>query len=79
MIWQDMVLMIGGFAFYVALLPSVIGQNKPEKSTCLMTGSILSVFVVVYITLGLVWAATSTSLTAFLWFILFVQTFGRKK
>ncbi len=77
MIWQDVVLAVGGFGFSVALLPSLFGKDKPAKSSCVATGSILAVFVVCYATLGLWAAAVSTFLTCVCWAILHIQQVRR--
>ena len=73
MIWQDIVLMTGGFLFVLSLIPSVRGKNKPEKLTCLTTGGILVAFAISYATLDLWLACTSTSLTSLTWFVLLAQ------
>jgi len=51
MIWQDLVLTIGGFALSIALLPSIKSKDKPSKYTSLFTGTILASFTVCYATL----------------------------
>ena len=71
--WQDIVLMVGGFIFAVALFPSIFSQHKPSRTTCLMTGVVLIAFTVTYATLDLTLATISTALTAGCWFILLVQ------
>ena len=73
MIWQDVVLMIGGFVFSIALIPSIRGKQKPAKSSCLLTGSALTVYSIVYFTLGLWLACVSGVLTALAWWILLFQ------
>lgn len=73
MIWQDIVLMVGGLGFSIALIPTVRGKAKPAKSTCLATGSILAAFAVVYSTLGLWLAFGGTAATTTIWFVLLVQ------
>ena len=77
MIWQDLVLTIGGFALSIALLPSITSKNKPSKYTSLFTGTILASFTVCYATLGLIMASIATASTASLWLTLFIQK--RKK
>ena len=73
MIWQDLVLMLGGFGFSIALIPAVKAREKPPRSSCLMTGSILGIFAVIYATLGLWLAFSSTIITAGMWFALLLQ------
>jgi CHASE2 domain-containing sensor protein len=69
--------MIGGFGFFIGLLPSLIGRRKPERSSGIITGSILLIFGVVYATLGLWLAFTSTMLVSIGWFILAIQVTRR--
>lgn len=77
MIWQDVVLAIGGWLFAFALLPSLLRSNtKPARETCLLTAGVLTVFVVVYVSLGLMLAMVSTAATALCWWILLAQ--GRR-
>ena len=73
MVWQDLVLMLGGFGFSFALIPAVRSREKPPRSSCLMTGSILGIFAVTYATLGLWLAFSSTIITTTMWFILLLQ------
>ncbi len=73
MIWQDVLIMIGGFGFAIALIPAVWGRAKPPKSTCLLTATILTSYIIAFATLGLWLAAISTSLTAMMWWILLIQ------
>jgi len=77
MIWQDALLMVGGFGFSLALLPSLLSTNKPAWSTSLLTGSILLTFSVCYLSLDLLLAFISTVITAILWLTLFVQKIKR--
>ena len=79
MIWQDVVLMSGGFGFFVALLPSVFGKHKPERLSSIITGSILLAYGIVYATLDLWLAFTSTILVSIMWFILAIQVSGIKE
>ncbi len=73
MIWQDILMMIGGFGFSIALLPTVLSRGKPAKSSCLITGSILATYVLALATLGLWLSAGATALTATMWFVLLFQ------
>lgn len=75
MIWQDIVLGFGGFVFSIALVPSIISQEKPALGTSLSTAAVLTAFVVTYITLHLWFASLSTALTMIAWYILAVQKY----
>jgi len=80
--WQDWVLMVGGFAFSIALVPSILSKySKPSKLTSLGTFCALFAFSICYLTLDLIMATISTSITAFCWLILFIQGVknGKKK
>ena len=73
MIWQDILIMLGGFGFSIALLPSLLSKGKPARATCLITGGILSSYVVAMYTLELYLSALGTSITAALWWTLLFQ------
>ena len=73
MIWQDVLLMMGGFGFSIALIPTIRSVSKPAKTTSLTTGLILIAFCVAYSTLGLWLAFGATLVTATLWFVLLSQ------
>ncbi|MDO8583168.1 MAG: hypothetical protein Q7R51_01420 [bacterium] len=78
MLWQDWVLTLGSSIFIIALLPSVLSKNKPALSTSLMTGAVLIVFAIVYLTLFLWISAVTTFLTGGLWFVLAIQKYSSK-
>lgn len=71
--WQDWVVAIGSLLFFFALLPSILSKNKPSVWTSLLTASILTIFAVVYWTLGLTFGTATTALTATGWCVLFFQ------
>lgn len=73
MVWQDIILTGGTAIFAAALVPSVVGKNKPAFSTSLMTGLVLAVFVIVYLSLALWFSALMTTVTATLWLTLATQ------
>ena len=73
MLWQDILIMIGGFGFSIALWPSVRSVNKPPRSTCLITGGILTSYCIAFFTMGLWLSTISTTLTALMWWVLFFQ------
>ncbi len=75
--WQDWALMIGGFLFTIALLPSIFGKRKPEYLSSMITGVILLTTGVVYATLELWLAFISTIVCSIAWFILVIQVSRR--
>lgn len=75
--WQDWILMIGGFGFFLALIPSILQETKPARASSFITFWILVAFIASYSSLGLWKAAVSTGLTALTWAILFLQA-GRR-
>ena len=77
MIWQDLVLMLCGFGFSIALIPAVKAKEKPPKSSCLMTMIMLAIFCVCYATLGLRLAFISTLTTLGMWTTLLIQEIRR--
>ncbi len=78
MIWQDVVLMLGGFALAAALLPTVRGRAKPAASTSALTGGILAVYAAIYVTLHLWMAAAATGMIALLWLVVLGQTLRQR-
>jgi len=66
-------MMVGGFGFAIALVPTIISKQKPTKVTCAMTGTILTSYVVALATLGLLLSAIATGITAIMWWILLIQ------
>lgn len=79
MIWQDVLLMMGGFGFSIALFPSVRKRVRMPWVTPLVTGGILTSFLIAYSTLGLWLAFGSTILVAGMWWYLFYIAIGRVK
>ena len=73
MSWQDILLTFGQLFFFVALLPSIIGADKPALWTSLMTGGVLSIFVFTFLTLDLVFSGAATALVAAGWYVLAYQ------
>jgi len=73
LIWQDWVITIGQLLFFVALLPSVFSEDKPNRWSSLMTAIILATFAYTFWTLGLFWGAFTSTLVTLAWFVLFFQ------
>jgi hypothetical protein len=73
MVWQDLTLMIGNFIIAGALLPTVLNKHKPAPLTSILDGAMLTMFAVVFVTLGLWLSAIAVSFSAALWFVLLAQ------
>ena len=68
--WQDIVFTVGSWIFIFALVPSIMGSNKPAFSTSLTTGLVLATYVAAYLSLDLVFSAVSTLILASAWLFL---------
>ena len=73
MTWQDVVIGIGQFVFTLALLPSIVSDDKPAKLTCLITAAMLVFFSFTYATLDMWLSSGSCALCGFCWCILLFQ------
>lgn len=71
--WQDILILVGSFILTIALLPSIFSSNKPARSTCAISGTVLASYVVAFATLGLSLSAVGTGLCSLAWFILLIQ------
>ena len=71
--WQDWVIAVGSFLFFVALLPSVFSENKPDVWTSGMTSLNLTAFTVIYYSLGLRFGTITTALATLAWYVLWYQ------
>jgi len=72
-VWQDYLFLAGGIVFIAALLPSLLSKDKPNWLTSITTSFFLFCYVVAYFTLSLKFAAITTSITATIWLVMFVQ------
>uniref|UniRef100_A0A6H2A1K2 Uncharacterized protein n=1 Tax=viral metagenome TaxID=1070528 RepID=A0A6H2A1K2_9ZZZZ len=73
MFWQDWVISIIGWVFGIALLPSVLGKNKPAKSSCLLTGVGLLIMGITMATMSLWMSFASNMLCGSLWLAMLFQ------
>lgn len=80
MTWQDIIFGIGQWIFVIALVPSVLGKDKPALASSVLTGTVLAIFAVTYMTLSLWAAGVSTLLVAGMWYTLAIQKYlaGKK-
>ncbi len=69
----DVIFAIGGFMFFIALIPSVFSKDKPSMWTSLMTATILFTFAATYWTIDLELASYSTFMTGCIWMLLAFQ------
>lgn len=71
--WQDTVIAICNLAFVPAMLPTILGNDKPALSTSVLNALIVSIIAFSLATLQLWLAFTSATVIAFIWAILAVQ------
>jgi hypothetical protein len=60
------------------MIPTIIGNNKPELATCISTFIGLVVITLSYFALGLVSATVSNSLNLIAWGIVMIQVICRR-
>ena len=77
--WQDLVFSLGQCLFIAALVPAVLSAQKPPKSTCLLTGMVLTMFALTFLTLGLKVSAVSSGISALMVIILLLQKRQRQR
>lgn len=77
--WQDIVLSISVLAFSVALLPSLLGKQKPRIATSLLTALFLLPEVIVFFSLSLWYSFAMALINAVLWFALAAQRYVQIK
>uniref|UniRef100_A0A6M3KXT7 Uncharacterized protein n=1 Tax=viral metagenome TaxID=1070528 RepID=A0A6M3KXT7_9ZZZZ len=73
MIWQDVVIMVSCFGFAIALIPSIKSNQKPTKSSCLLTIILLSAIAICFATLKLWLSFTAEISSIIAWGILLFQ------
>lgn len=70
MIWQDLAMMLAGFAFAPALIVSIAQRRSYPLGTSVPTAIALLLLTICVATLGLKLAAIADGLTTICWFIL---------
>lgn len=73
--WQDSVLAICVLAFNIALIPSVIGMQKPTLLTSVMTALFLLPEILVFYSLSLWYSFIMVFINASLWTTLAIQRY----
>lgn len=76
---NDLIFTAGSIAFLVALIPSLISDDKPAKKTSLITSIVLYAFTFNYISLGLYISSIVGFATASCWLALYIQVSRRGK
>lgn len=71
--WQDIVISIGQLIFVLALIPSIVGNDKPAVSTSLINGLILAIFTFTFASLGLWFSTISSAMISLAWIFLAKQ------
>lgn len=79
MTWQEVVLALGQILFLIALIPSMITDDKPEIYTSLMTGTVALSISITYLTLHIKLASVMAFLNFVAWSILAVQKHRQPK
>ena len=78
--WQDIIITIGSLIFIAALIPTVLGKEKPALMTSFPTSAVLLVYAGVYLSLHLWFSSATTAAMAILWLVLGLQRLaGRPK
>lgn len=78
MMWQDVVMTLGQFAFGIALIPTIKANKPPTKGTCLATAVIATIYIPTLLSLGLKVSFLATILVATNWWILFYQNYRQE-
>lgn len=78
MIWQDAILTLGSLVFMVALVPMLLGCEKPPLTASIPTGLTLLAFAPAQWTLGAVYAAVTGTILGLMWLTLAAQRLLRE-
>ncbi len=73
--WQDTIIVVLQTIFIIAMIPTILGPEKPDFYTALLTAGAVSVFVYIYATLYFWRTVFFTSILAIEWWVLTIQTF----
>lgn len=71
--WQDYAITAIQFAFIGALLPAVVGVNKPDKLTSAMNSALLYILALIFLTLSMHVSAISSAMVGVVWTVLLIQ------
>ena len=71
--WEDWLLALTQVGFALALLPTLLGPEKPAMITCLSTSVILQLCAWVYRRRELWWSAACCATVALEWILMYLQ------
>jgi len=77
--WQDAVFFAGQIIFVFALIPTIRGKSKPALTSSVITGLILTIFALTYLSLNLWFSALAAIATSTSWWILAYQKHRQNK
>ena len=75
MVWQDIVIAVCQLCFLPAMLPTLLGPDKPALSTSVLNALIVAVITVCFATLQLWFAVGTGTVTVLIWLTLAVQKY----
>ena len=79
MSWQDIVVAVSVLAFNIALIPSVLGKQKPRLATSITTALFLIPQIIAFVSLELWYASAMAFINAGLWVVLALQQMRRNR
>lgn len=74
--WQDLALSIGQIIFVIALLPSILSQDKPALITSVVNSVVLYTFALIDVTIPLYLTGVTVAATALGWTVLAYQKYA---
>jgi hypothetical protein len=77
--WQDTVIAVCQLAFLPAMLPTLLGKDKPALTTSIANAVIVSIITFSLATLQLWFATITGAMIAAIWSILAIQKFAQDK
>ena len=77
--WQDIVITIIQGTLAVALIPTILGSQKPALLTSAMNTIALAFLAFTFSTLGLLISTGTTTAVTIMWAILWVQRYKQEK
>jgi hypothetical protein len=75
---QDVIFGVGSVCFSIALLPMLIGPEKPPVQTAALTAVWLWVFAIAYMSMGFAFSAETSAVSAWLWTHLGFQSYYQR-